>query len=422
MALFVGIFLAGKEWGASYLNVTAQTSTPLPDKRRASLKDGNSNVEFLKKIDHASQLRFTGADMGNVQAIRNEVDISKAVAVAIRSTGLTNHFKEHVELAMDDVRTVGFAHSFGLSPTIRRGLPAMLKMDVIEQHRNNRNERSTAIYPSSQTAGGRGCAIEAPFAACLELLAQQMLKPCEHVIILGESGDGIEATKVRVIRDASKLIIAAEKYTSGTLSEVEKWMAKLLHRSSVRDSSPENLVIVFVEGTEDFHLLIGSEQRQLSLSLTDIALGAARYAALCAGENPSVAINYQGIQKVQFESIVPHSIGICGQSPTGAVIWCPLFEAGDRLSGNSRSIHFLGDDVIPPRLILASSTKSDRIPGEWIEGSDQLRWYAEVPVDVPKNVSEGCVMITIEDSTDCWDYGWSDPFVRASFVQRAPSL
>lgn len=158
------------------------------------------------------------------------------------------------------------------------------------------------------------------------------------------------------------------------------------------------------------------ESRTVKLEPTGTASGAALYAALCSGEKGR-AIGADGIEKIELVSIAPFPIGVCGQDQQGGIHWCPLFEAGDRLKANNpRSIYLKEEHPIPPRLILAEYVQKNRCPGEWATDPALLRWYAEVPVTVPRHAREGSIDITIESSTDCWAYGWSDPFIRGSFV------
>ena len=422
MAEYVGVFFTQSDWVAAFLNIDSTSLTtkrtnlvPLISTRRGSADS------FFDRVKIASQfIPATQTAGGNAQAVRTEGEISKDVASVFSEAGLKNYFQECVVDQMDEVGTVCIAHSYGMSPVIRRGLSPLILLPVIEHHRTSPNERSTTIQPFKTKSIERGCAIEVPFAACLELLVRKRLQPCEQterVIILGGSEEGIEATVVNVSRNRSTVTFSAKKHFSGSTEKVAAWLDNLsnpLSDCSIDPLTPQKQRVFSIEGTN------ASPALGESIDLSDIASGAARYAALCAGEQPGVVLEDAEIQKIEFASVVPHAIGLCGQTPQGEIIWSPLFEAGERLNGETRSVSFSGE-TIPPRLILAESLQQDRIPGEWMIAPpvDQLRWYAEVPVVVPPNVTAGSVAITIQSSTENWNYGWSDPFISALFVPLA---
>jgi hypothetical protein len=421
MSEYVGVFFTQSDWVAAFLNIDSTSLTtkrtnlvPLTSTRRGSADSLFDRVKIASQFIPATQTAGR-----SVQAVRTEGEISKDVVSVFSEAGLKNYFQECVLDQMDEVGTVCIAHSYGMSPVIRRGLSPLIHLPVIEHHRTSPNERSTTIRPFKTKSIERGCAIEVPFAACLELLVRKRLQPCEQterVIILGGSEEGVEATVVNVSRNLSTVTFSAKKHFSGSTEKVAAWLDNLSNNlsDSLDPLPPQKQRVFLIKGTN------ASPALGESIDLSDIASGAARYAALCAGEQPGVVLEEAEIQKIEFASVVPHAIGLCGQTPQGELIWSPLFEAGETLSGETRSVSF-SDETIPPRLILAESLQQDRIPGEWMIAApvDQLRWYAEVPVVVPPNVTAGSVAITIQSSTENWNYGWSDPFISAVFVPLA---
>ena len=418
MGLYVGLTLAGGEWCFALLEVGRDSAKRAGD-NAVPLPQGVSSQTIWKSLEQVTGLQPyipIGASE-SVPVIIYEVDVCKDVAQVIRRTALLRYFKQYVvEESVDPIGTVGIAHPYGISPTARRALPALIDGDVIEIRRADRNERR----PMGSGMAERACAVEAPFAACLELLGTRAVCPPAWIAVMGDSSCGIEATLISAVADEQTQTwkLSAKAYRAGTKDEISDWLPRTLQR--LQGSQTMDVILACLEGFNDSTLVKSMSDGGLRVSVqelagADFASGAARYAALCSGENVSSIIPGGGVRKLEFASIASHAIGVCGHDSAGETLWCPLYEVGEPLTGGHRRVRF-EKCPIPPRLILAECLRQDRCPGEWIGDLKQLRWYAEVPVSVPPDTREGIVDLTIESSTNCWEYGWSDPYISSSFA------
>jgi hypothetical protein len=419
MGSYVGLTLAGGEWCFALLEVGRDSATR-EHRQSVPLPQGVSSQMIWKSLEQVTGLQAyipTGTS-GSVPVINNEVDVCKNVAQVIRRTALLRYFKQYVvEESVDTIGTVGIAHPYGITPTARRALPALIDGDVIEIRRADRNERRAKGSGMAE----RACAVEAPFAACLELLGDRGVCPPAWIAVLGDSSCGIEATLISAVADEQTWKLSVKAYRAGTKDEISDWLPPVLDR--LQGSQTMDVILACLEGFNDSTLVKSMSDCGLRVSVqelagADFAAGAARYAALCSGENVSSIIPGNRVRQLECASIAPHAIGVCGHDGAGETLWCPLYEVGEPLTGGHRRVRF-EKGPIPPRLILAECLRQDRCPGEWIGESKQLRWYAEVPVSVPPDTREGIVDLTIESSTDCWAYGWSDPFISSSFAAVA---
>jgi len=419
MGMFVGIALGGAEWFYSQLEATSTTSRVIYCGPR-EFPESASSASLLKAIDQTVSLQKPLRNVAPEPArmFRSEADASKDAALLIRKSGLPGAFKELIQDEIDFAGTIGVTHPYGMSPTARRSLPALIGWNPIEHHRVDREERVTTIYPEEGNLIDRVCAVEAPFAALLELLSRQSLCHGDRVLVIGESTPGLEITQIGVSQHEGVWRLAAEKYCSGTVDDP----VSILAATDLSDRT-ERLLILPLAGAVDASSIAGELAHRMAsfspevlpvLSGTELASGAARYAALCSGM--PVAELFNGLQDIEFSSVAPFPIGVCGLDSQGRLLWCPLVEAGEVLPVEARSVVIRGTSPIPSRLILAECLRPGRVPGEFEVDPAHLRWYAELPIDGLRNAQSGAIHITLESSTQAWGYGWSDPFLRGLFV------
>lgn len=413
MGMFVGIALGGAEWCFSQLESTAAASK-LIGSRNMSLPETCLAQPLLKSLNDALSLKsdcLPGHDSLKVR--RSEAETSKDTAQRLRKSGIPAAFKEHVLSEFDFAGTVGLTHPYGMSPAARRGLPALVGWNAIEHHRTDRNVRVETIHPIENEGIERLCAVEAPFAVALELIAGRHIMDDDRLIVLGESPEGLEATSVHVRQSGEDWTMTADAYASGSLDTVIPFCeARCQSISQLR-------VITFPEIPETQRVtatLTRPGLEVIDLPLAAQAAGAARYAALCMETPVESVLRRPGPASVQFVSVAPFPIGVCGVDSHGKLLWCPVVEAGQTLGVPIAPLTLAGATLLPSRLILAECVQPDRSPGEWVTDPAQLRWYAELPLGGLRTSPEGQVHISLDNSTAAWSYGWSDPFLRGTFV------
>lgn len=428
MGNYYGISLAGDQWCCANLDTSSGAATryfehveQLPEKFRGQ--------KILKNLEQCVSLsRYLTADEANTSINKGDGDICNSLAQELRNANLHGYFKEHIDSESDGTVTIGIAHSYGVSRTVRRALPVLMGLRPIEQNRQSANESVLSIHPKVTSSVERACAVELPFAICLELLAQHLVCPPALIVTVVVVANGFEVTTVSQTVEGSTLKQSVVDHR--TISTDVCPDSGRIWALRIRQSIEPNSIVTIVHACRDetdcvsmlkqsLMVLTAAVQTVSELKPTDFAAGAARYAALCSNEDVGIILDDERLEKIDFSSIAPRPIGVCGQNSKGELLWCPLVEAGDRLGiGNPHKIRFQGNRLIPSRLILAECLQSERSPGEWVTDSKLLRWYADVPVDVTRETRDGSVEIVIESSTGCRLYGWSDPFIRGSFVPK----
>lgn len=432
MGNYYGISLAGHYWCCANLDIssvgailTAEHTELLPDHITAPkiLKTFDQTVSLSRHLD---QTRPDQAGPASAFFNKVEGDVCNSVAQVIRNANLYGYFKEYIDSANAGAVTLGLTHPYGVSRAARRAFPALVNLEPIDRTRELPNERVSAIHPTSPTSVARVCALESPFAVALELFAQRRVSAPALIAALTEVAEGTEVTVIRLTIEGPTLKLSAVDYFVVAVHTPAAYAA--ISKSRIQRSLVPGFAISVIHSSEQTKSCAAALAQSLN-ALTSavpavcgfepagIAAGAARYAALCSNEEVGTVLQDDRVQKIEFASIAPYPIGLCGQNSRGEVVWCPVVEAGEPLAGSNRhSIHFAGDRLIPTRMLLAESLQPERYRGEWATDAKLLRWYAEVPVDVPRETHEGSIEIVIESSTDCWQYGWSDPFIRGTFV------
>jgi hypothetical protein len=72
----------------------------------------------------------------------------------------------------------------------------------------------------------------------------------------------------------------------------------------------------------------------------------------------------------------------------------------------------------PRRLVLAEHTNPSDDPDAWgmVTDGDDLRWHSQITVPSSSVDQPQILRVVVEGSTGCMKYGWSDPFVQATFA------
>jgi hypothetical protein len=409
MGLYFGISCLRLEWNGIYLN-TEKDST-LHDFACVELDDDSpslfSSIEPLARLDKCE----TWFDAKLRKSMREEIinlDISEKYSRHIFDVGGTPN-------------AVGICHPYGTSPPARRALPAVVSLDPISLE--SRTERD------SERGEKRVCAIETPFAACLSLIDSKAMSLPATLVVVGPApatlvvdglvADGVEATVVRVAAQRTSLKMDAVFHcnlSESTSDDLQKVAAVVQDRSPKFAKSATKLIVSVGDETTQTANALSNAIPDASLREIDereLAAGAARYASLCVDENHGFDFT-----TLDCTQVAEHPIGICGRNEDDEFFWCPITQPGHTL-GETSTISIDGELPLK-RVVLAEFTKRDVEPQAWATADDAqyLRWHSQVAVQ-QSNAPAKSLKVSIECSTGCLKYGWSDPYVKAELSESS---
>lgn len=142
-----------------------------------------------------------------------------------------------------------------------------------------------------------------------------------------------------------------------------------------------------------------------------LVAGAARYTSMCVDDEHG--FEYQTLRCSQFAA---YPLGICGRNKAGEFFWCPITQPNEMLGGTFEIS--INESSPPRRLVLAEHTNPSDDPDAWgmVTDGDDLRWHSQITVPSSSVDQPQILRVVVEGSTGCMKYGWSDPFVQATFA------
>lgn len=361
----------------------------------------------------------------------------------IAQNDLSRFFHKHCE-KWGEPDYLGFVHPYFADPAVRRSLPLLVAGEAISRQ----GESDLASAPRQcELRSIKLSAIDAPSAACLDLVARREVCLPAHLLLLTGPPAAAELAAVRLELADSQLQLKfhmVARLDPGTLTpilpkrvgsrELREWpdatQAGWKLRECIQWSGAANSLQIayFGAALREAAESIREETGDPTILLQEVdewhlAVGAARYAALCGlNELPSAAAcgSSSSVRSLRVDHVYPRPLGIVGTNGRGAWFWRGLFSASQPLGGASFVVH---SGPTPDRILLAES-ELVALP-LWISQSDWARWglrhfltgVPEPSVDVP----EGTMKFLIENPSGRTSYRWSDYGVRIS-VGKAVGL
>ena len=343
-----------------------------------------------------------------------EEQASRAAFDALEVTNVGQCYHDWCASHSSSVDAVGISHPYGLSPTVRRALPALVDGEpFLARHRVDRDTPHSNLKPNGEAP--RLCALETPLAVALELVAKKRVEVPSVLVIVSPGSIGFEVTILDVRRALDSLVLLVTGFgllpqNTSSVHCLTKWnggnrvkATAVIHVGS-QAAGPAWRISELIECSN-----------VIDTTETDAAAGVARYAVLCVKGHLTLAgANISGLD---CRLIAPHAIGICCRSETdGAseLFWCPIIESGAPLTGQEITVQF--SEPFPDEIVLAECVSTTRGRREWVVGTQDLRWHSLLPLlcnrDADRQQGDYRLSLRIHGSAGCLRYGWSDPFAR----------
>jgi len=408
MGLYAGISFLRSDWHVAAIEVGPDGCVRTLEKDSQSLRD----FELFDQIE--ARGIFASLESFGERGSWTEHGVCGRVHDALQETNFANFYSDFCtgRLRQRVSGYIGISHPYGLSPVVRRALPAVVDREqVVAKSRMVHDATVRELQRSDKVPGL--CALETPLAVVLELLSTGKIdaRPgmITSAIIISPGVRGFEITAIQIQQAADSLALAVTDFCESVslddspndrLLNGRKWNGKLE---------------IFHFGGSRACELAGQISRahencpMHEVSETDAACGVARYAALC-GER-SLELRNGVITGLDCTLVAPYAIGLCGRGEAdGDSFWCPLIEAGERLDKKSLVVQL---ENPPDKVRLAECLARNRQPHQWVVGDHDLRWHSEVDVAGVRGGEAHCQLeFLIQSSAGCLSYGWSDPFAK----------
>ena len=347
-----------------------------------------------------------------------EEQASRDAFDALEGTNVGECYDGWLRSQASSIDAVGISHPYGLSPAVRRALPALVDGEpFLARDRVDRDAPHCNLKPNGEAP--RLCALETPLAVALELVAKKRVEVPSVLVIVSPGSSGFEVTILDVGRNVDRLMLSVTGFgllpqnTSSVHSLTKHCLTKWNGGNRVKAAAVIHVGTQAADPARRISELIECSN-VIDTTESDAAAGVARYAVLCVTGHLTLAgANISGLD---CQLIAPHAIGICCRSETAGasnLFWCPIIEAGDLLTGQEITVQF--SEPFPDEIVLAECVSTTRGRRAWVVGTQDLRWHSLLPLLYNRDADpqpDDRLSLRIHSSAGCLRYGWSDPFAR----------
>jgi len=350
--------------------------------------------------------------------LRDEPSLVHELGVAIQCQNLAAVYhaqkNEHGWYVPD---AVGICHPYATLPAVRRVLPVLFDGRAISWE-----DRQDLSRMPSQTKldrdGARLFAIEAPLAGCLDLVARNRLALPAGLFVLTGGPAGGELTVVDVRREGDRLELDV-RFSCG-LGDLSEWSPSGGPRATLIPDCPcasaslqcavygRHLEPVVERIASHWQLPAGACLQEEESSL---AVGAARYAALCF---KGTLHGCQGdICRLQVGHVCPRGVGVLATGKEGGSFWHQVVPAGRRLPCDLPPLRVTGK--APHRVVFAERCGQGN--ATWLAqrqwSGHGLRWFGSAELPAAAEAEGRHLVLRWNNPSGMVGYGWSDLAITA---------
>jgi hypothetical protein len=416
-----GVDPGGSRWRIADMSFPSPNSPPASESVRAAEMPGPAQTALSELGFFGwSQRQIRQFDLGR-DAPLDEAALVKQLATRVQTLNLGEIYDEQkTTFGAGPPHAVGVCHPCAAPPIARRMLPVLFDGKPIGPPR--RSDFAMTPREADLAGGVRLCGIESPLAGCLDLIARgEVSLPAELMVLTGHPKSH-ELALVRAGVEDDELSFAIrgslEVHAAIDSASLEQQLRTLV--ASPAGAPAPRRIVYFGEHLEKLarraRTLEFRDAEIVSQAEDRIAVGAARYAAMCLER--TLHGSPRPIRRLHVSMGLAHDLGLICEGEDHALYWHCLLRRGEALPEAAISIPVTGS---PPASALLAARKSGAAPPlSWLEQAKwrehDLLWFAAAAIDLPKDQTVKELAVRLASAGDRLACRWSDVTVEITPV------